>query len=147
MPVCCWTSWAETRLRPSECDHALSGYVRWHSHARRRYHIGRHVGNLQVTNTYEGTFVRASSASFRLSALLNYLATGYSHTHTRQGDNRCSSFYVTYCEAILRRRKVDGIHCKVHNTSTQQYINKADTKAVWGAYLTYQAFRHPYSVT
>ena len=22
-----------------------------------RYHIGRHVANLQITNTYEGTFV------------------------------------------------------------------------------------------
>lgn len=25
-----------------------------------RYHVGRHVANLQVTNTYEGTHVRVN---------------------------------------------------------------------------------------
>ena len=28
-----------------------------------RYHIARHVANLQVTNTYEGTYVRSKAAS------------------------------------------------------------------------------------
>ena len=43
-------------------------YAGIHTHVA-RYHIGRHVGNLQVTNTYEGTFVRESLRF--VSTLLN----------------------------------------------------------------------------
>lgn len=121
---CCWISWAETRLRPSEraifftLQGPLSAVadIRWHSHTGtlRRYHIGRHVGNLQVTNTYEGTFVSGSHRIISPRFSIYRISTGYSHPHGWESDNRYSSFYVTYCEAISRRKgmKEDNIHYK-----------------------------------
>jgi len=32
-----------------------------------RYHIARHVANLQVTNTYEGTYVRSDTVGQQLA--------------------------------------------------------------------------------
>lgn len=37
---------------------------------RLRYHVGRHVANLQVTNTYEGEYIRTSNKHYCLTYLL-----------------------------------------------------------------------------
>ena len=46
------------------------------------YHIGRHVANLQVTNTYEGTYVSSSDTFFWFG--LTKCSSGYSHPHPRE---------------------------------------------------------------
>lgn len=46
------------------------------------YHIGRHVANLQVTNTYEGTYVGSSDTFFWFG--LTKCSSGYSHPHPRE---------------------------------------------------------------
>jgi hypothetical protein len=78
-----------------------------------RYHVGRHVANLQVTNTYEDkditapgfrttltpflmfrTYVRRYSSAMELIfALTNtFLREGYPWPYLRQGDDRDPSF-------------------------------------------------------
>jgi len=50
------------------------------------YHIGRHVANLQVTNTYEGTYVSLLEMFFRFD--LMKCSLGYSHSHPRESHHR-----------------------------------------------------------
>ena len=95
----------------------------------RRYHIGRHVGNLQVTNTYEGTFVREHLIS---SLHFSNLAAGYSHTHIGQSNNRCPSVYVRKHIYLNPRRfrggknKGEGIHY-THSRAQKQHNNSNQT--------------------
>ena len=50
------------------------------------YHIGRHVANLQVTNTYEGTYVSSLGTLPRSS--LTKCFQGYPHPHPRESHHR-----------------------------------------------------------
>ena len=54
------------------------------------YQIGRHVANLQVTNTYEGTYVSSLSTSSLLRPD-KYLTLGYPHPHPWKGHYRYPS--------------------------------------------------------
>jgi len=55
------------------------------------YQIGRHVANLQVTNTYEGTYVSSLSTSY-LSRSDKNLPLGYPYPHPWKGHYRYPSF-------------------------------------------------------
>lgn len=50
-----------------------------------RYHVGRHVANLQVVNTYEGTYVSVDNDYE--CARADITTAGYTYTHSREGDH------------------------------------------------------------
>lgn len=54
-----------------------------------RYHVGRHVANLQVTNTYEGTHVRilCHEILLRRLALTSRTASGHTCAYPWQGND------------------------------------------------------------
>src|SRR5712672_639917 len=115
MHVCYWISWVGTRPRTSEFEHGGTVYLLTCFLCLcppRRYHIGRHVGNLQVTNTYEGTFVRKSPLCCPITVL--NLATGCPYAHTWQSNNRSSSFHVSMARFAGRfmAEERQGIHYK-----------------------------------
>lgn len=58
------------------------------------YQIGRHAANLQVTNTYEGTYVSSLSAS-SLSRSDKNLPLGYPYPHPWKGHYRYPSLHLT----------------------------------------------------
>jgi len=58
------------------------------------YHIGRHVANLQVTNTYEGTYV-SSLVAYPRSSPERLLFPGYPHPHPWKGYHRHSGLRLT----------------------------------------------------
>ena len=51
------------------------------------YHVGRHVANLQVVNTYEGTYVSAFPLLLDDVDVLIIAVPGYSHLDPRQSDH------------------------------------------------------------
>ena len=55
---------------------------------RHRYHVGRHVANLQVVNTYEGTYVSTffgMESVFYSANIAFALDAGYTHTYSWKG--------------------------------------------------------------
>lgn len=67
-----------------------------------RYHVGRHVANLQVTNTYEGTHVRLGAIELNPRSLTPPATTGYTRTYFRKGydwhPGICQLSYSTICQ-------------------------------------------------
>ena len=57
------------------------------------YHIGRHVANLQVTNTYEGTYVSLPSTCSRSG--LTKISLGHPHPHPWESHHRYPSLRMT----------------------------------------------------
>lgn len=54
----CWIFWVGMRVAMSMCFSSLNRKsMYWWFLFVWRYHVGRHVANLQVVNTYEGTYV------------------------------------------------------------------------------------------
>ncbi len=138
MLACCWISWAETRLRPSEraifSAAAAAADVRWHSHTRAHLAGTISGGTSEIcklqtrTTSYKhvrGHF-RERIISYRLSALLNQsISTGYSHPHPWESDNRYSSFYVTYTVRRFRGRLSKGVEGRYYPiTNTAKHTNK-----------------------
>ena len=72
MRVWCLTSWEEMHVLMSRFFFKIfffTTHIDWLLLFEFRYHIGRHVANLQVTNTYEGQFFSLFYSIFRINDL------------------------------------------------------------------------------
>ena len=153
MHVYCWTSSAVMQLQTSK--RGGSSMTLSYTHSRgRRYHIGRHVANLQVTNTYEGTFV---SQHLQIVATLLSLAAGYPHTHTWQSYHRSPGLYLkhyipdagNFVRMEEGRITVSMTLSLKHTKQVQQDSNR--TKCLQlekgtGCIINCPGLRHPYYV-